>query len=113
MERSPAGLPADKVPWLVVDNSNNGSPDSAVYKAATTGEINGNRFLYVTNFRKARVEVYDTNFKPVHLDEDAFSDEDIPRGFAPFNIQNIGGSLFVTYAKQDAARHDDVAGDVL
>ncbi|PYU55378.1 MAG: TIGR03118 family protein [Acidobacteria bacterium] len=98
---------------LVVDNSNNGSPDGAVYKGATTGEINGNRFLYVTNFRKARVEVYDTNFKPVHLGEEAFSDEDIPRGFAPFNIQNIGGSLFVTYAKQDAARHDDVAGDGL
>ena len=98
---------------LVVDNSNNGSPDGAVYKGATTGEINGNRFLYVTNFHQARVEVYDTNFKPVHLGEEAFSDEDIPRGFAPFNIQNIGGSLFVTYAKQDAARHDDVAGDGL
>ena len=98
---------------LVVDNSNNGSPDGAVYKGATTGEINGNRFLYVTNFRKARVEVYDTNFKPVHLGEEAFSDGDIPGGFAPFNIQNIGGSLFVTYAKQDAARHDDVAGDGL
>jgi len=95
---------------LVVDNSNNGSPDGAVYKGATTGEINGNRLLYVTNFRNARVEVYDTNFKPVHLGEEAFSDEDIPGGFAPFNIQNIGGSLFVTYAKQDAARHDDVAG---
>jgi len=37
----------------------------------------------------------------------------IPRGFAPFNIQNIGGSLFVTYAKQNADRHDDVAGDGL
>ena len=98
---------------LVVDNSNNGSPDGAVYKGATTGEINGNRFLYVTNFRKARVEVYDTNFKPVHLGEEAFSEGDIPGGFAPFNIQNIGGSLFVTYAKQDAARHDDVAGDGL
>ena len=98
---------------LVVDNSNNGSPDGAVYKGATTGEINGNRFLYVTNFRQARVEVYDTNFKRVHLGAEAFSNEDIPGGFAPFNIQNIGGSLFVTYAKQDATRHDDVAGDGL
>ena len=34
-------------------------------------------------------------------------------GFAPFNIQNIGGSLFVTYAKQDSLRHDDVAGEGL
>src|SRR5712671_7146082 len=97
----------------VVDNSDNGSANGAVYKGATSGEINGNKFLYVTNFRSAKVEVYDTNFKRVHLGEDAFNAEEIPRGFAPFNIQNIGGSLFVTYAKQDAARHDDVAGDGL
>ena len=98
---------------LVVDNSDNGSSNGAVYKGATSGEINGNKFLYVTNFRSAKVEVYDTNFKRVHLGEEAFNAEEIPRGFAPFNIQNIGGTLFVTYAKQDAARHDDVAGDGL
>jgi uncharacterized protein (TIGR03118 family) len=109
---------------LKVDNSDNGSANGAVYKGATSGEINGNRFLYVTNFRSGKVEVYDTNFKRVHLGEDAFDpdgdgghDEDgrgsdrIPKGFAPFNIQNIGGSLFVTYAKQDAPRHDPVGGD--
>src|SRR5437016_9000586 len=98
---------------LVVDNSGNGSPNGAVYKGATSGEINGNKFLYVTNFRNARVEVYDTNFKRVFLGDDAFEAEGVPDGFAPFNIQNIGGTLFVTYAKQDAARHDDVAGDGL
>jgi uncharacterized protein (TIGR03118 family) len=109
---------------LEVDNSDNGSANGAVYKGATSGEINGNRFLYVTNFRSGKVEVYDTNFKPVNFGEDAFdpdADRDqegddhgaerIPHGFAPFNIQNIGGSLFVTYAKQNAAKHDDVAGD--
>jgi uncharacterized protein (TIGR03118 family) len=111
---------------LEVDNSDKGSGSGAVYKGMTSGEIDGHRFLYVTNFRKASIEVYDTNFKPVHLDDDAFDpdgDDDhgrddrgaghIPRGFAPFNIQNIGGSLFVTYAKQNADRHDDVAGDGL
>lgn len=98
---------------LVVDNSDNGSPNGAVYKGLTIGEFNGHRFLYVTNFRAARVEVYDTNFARVRLGEEAFDDDRIPHGFAPFNVQNIGGSLFVTYAKQDAARHDDVAGDGL
>jgi uncharacterized protein (TIGR03118 family) len=110
----------------LVDNSDNGSANGAVYKGATSGEINGKKFLYVTNFRSAKVEVYDTNFKLAHLGEDAFdpdsdSDHDrddhgaerIPRGFAPFNVQNIGGTLFVTYAKQDAARHDPVGGDGL
>ena len=98
---------------LMVDNSDNGSPRGAVYKGATTADIDGKRFLYVTNFRKARVEAYDTNFMRARLGDDAFEAEDIPDGFAPFNIQNIGGTLFVTYAKQDAARHDDVAGDGL
>jgi uncharacterized protein (TIGR03118 family) len=96
---------------LKVDNSDGGGADGAVYKGATSGEINGKRFLYVTNFRSAKVEVYDTNFKRVHLGEEAFEDEGLPRGFAPFNVQNIGGTLFVTYAKQNAARHDDIAGD--
>jgi uncharacterized protein (TIGR03118 family) len=96
---------------LMVDNSDNSSPNGAVYKGATTAEVNGTRFLYVTNFRSARIEVYDTNFHQVHLPPQAFLDEFVLPGFAPFNIQNIGGTLFVTYAKQDAARHDDVAGD--
>jgi len=98
---------------LVVDNSDNGSANGAVYKGATSGEINGKKFLYVTNFRSAKVEVYDTNFKRVNFDEDAFEAEGVPHGFAPFNVQNVGGTLFVTYAKQDAPRHDPVGGDGL
>src|SRR6266436_5400538 len=98
---------------LEVDNSDKGSKNSAVYKGMTSGEIDGKKVLYVTNFRSARVEVYDTNFQRVHLDEDAFDDEHIREGFAPFNVQNIGGSLFVTYAKQDGARHDPVGGEGL
>jgi uncharacterized protein (TIGR03118 family) len=96
---------------LEVDNSDKGSRNSAVYKGLTSGEIDGKKVLYVTNFRSARVEVYDTNFHRVRLDEDAFDDDSIPRDFAPFNVQNIGGSIFVTYAKQDGPRHDPVGGD--
>jgi len=125
-----SGWAGGKSAVLVVDNSDNGSANGAVYKGATSAEINGKRFLYVTNFRSGKIEVYNTNFKRVHLDEDAFdadgdgngdrdhdhndhSAERIPRGFAPFNIQNVGGTLFVTYAKQDAPRHDPVGGDGL
>ena len=106
----------DSAATLEVDNSANPTPaDGAVYKGATIGELNGKRYLYVTNFRAGKVEVYDTNFHQVHLSGDdeqegVFEDERIPSGFAPFNIQNIGGSLFVTYAKQTPDKHDDVAG---
>jgi uncharacterized protein (TIGR03118 family) len=106
----PGGKPPSPNAVLEVDNSNKGSPDGAVYKGMTSGEIEGKRFLYVANFRSARVEVYDTNFQRVNFDQAAFVDKTIPVGFAPFNIQNIGGSLFVTYAKQDAPRHDPVGG---
>jgi len=115
---------------LEVDNSQiPNAANGAVYKGATIASHNGNLYLYVTNFRSGRVEIYDTNFKPVKftqrdnefglsffgpfLNDDfsqPFEDFEIPRGFAPFNIQLIGGSLFVTYARQDSARHDDVAG---
>jgi len=115
---------------LEVDNSDNGSANGAVYKGATSGELNGKKYLYVTNFRSAKVEIYDTTFKQVHFGDDAFNpngdcdrddhrnghgdcddDDRVPEGFAPFNIQNIGDTLFVTYAKQDAPRHDPVGGD--
>jgi uncharacterized protein (TIGR03118 family) len=95
---------------LEVDNSDGGSPRGAVYKGATTALWNGKVFLYVTNFRSGRVEVYDSTFKRVKISEELFDDDRLPRDFAPYNIQNIGGTLFVTYAKQDAARHDSVAG---
>ena len=67
-------------------------------------------FLYVADFRKARVAVYDTNFNPVHMGEDAFQDEELPDGFAPFNVQNIGGNLYVAFAQQDSQKHDEVDG---
>jgi uncharacterized protein (TIGR03118 family) len=64
------------------------------------------RFLFATNFRFGQVEVFDTNFTLVRT----FTDPHLPSGYAPFGIQNINGRLFVTFAKQDAEKHDDVSG---
>jgi uncharacterized protein (TIGR03118 family) len=69
----------------------------------------GHTFLYVTNFRAGTVEVYDAAFKPAHPAAGAFMDRHLPHGYAPFNVALIGGKLFVTHAKQNAAKHDDVA----
>jgi uncharacterized protein (TIGR03118 family) len=79
-----------------------------VYKGAALGTNPDGNFIFVTNFRAAKVEVYDVNFKEVH--KFAFTDRNIPSGFAPFGIENIAGELFVTYAKQDEDKEDDVAG---
>lgn len=57
-------------------------------------------YLYATNFRQAKIDVFDKDFN--YVSSMPFLDSSIPAGFAPFNIQNIGGLLYVTYAKQKA-----------
>jgi uncharacterized protein (TIGR03118 family) len=102
---------------IAVDNSTNPTAaDGAVYKGlaiatSTTGPIfpldpASTSVLYVSNFRAGHVEVYDTNFKLVTT----FTDPQVAPGYAPFNVQVLGGKLYVTFALQDADRHDDVAG---
>jgi uncharacterized protein (TIGR03118 family) len=91
---------------LEVDNSKK----KAVYKGLALSQFRGAHYLYATNFHSGEVEIYDTNFHRVRLSFENFHDFRIPRGYAPFNIQAIGKNLYVTYAKQDADRHDDVAG---
>jgi uncharacterized protein (TIGR03118 family) len=80
------------------------TPD-AVYKGLA---IAGDR-LYATDFHHGRVDVFDGSFQPVNT-PGAFVDPGIPAGYAPFGIQNVNGTIVVTYAKQDADAHDDVAG---
>jgi uncharacterized protein (TIGR03118 family) len=67
-------------------------------------------FLYVADFRKGRVEVFDTSFKPVHLSEESFDDDRLPEGYAPFNVQNIGGNIYVAFAKQASGKLDEQHG---
>ncbi len=95
---------------IAVDHS--AVPDSAngaVYKGLTLGSVGVNNYLYAANFRSGAVDVFNATFKQVNL-AGSFSDPTLPSGFAPFGIQDIGGQIFVTYAKQNDARHDDVAG---
>jgi uncharacterized protein (TIGR03118 family) len=90
---------------LKVDNSAFG----AIYKGLAIGINGSGDFLYAANFAAGTIDVFDSNFAPTTL-AGSFSDPNLPSGFAPFNIQNLGGKLYVTYAKQDAAKHDDVPG---
>jgi uncharacterized protein (TIGR03118 family) len=83
----------------------------AVYKGLAIGTDGaGVTRLYAANFRAGTVDVFDTNFSAATLPTGAFTDANIPSGFAPFNVQVLNGKVYVSYAKQDAAKHDDVAG---
>jgi len=86
-------------------------PGTAIYKGVTIAQAGGVNFLYVANFFNGTVDVYDTNYVQVTtLPVGAFTDPNLPEGFAPFNVQNIGGDVFVAYAKQDDEKKDEVAG---
>ncbi len=88
----------------------NNSP-GAVYKGLALASADGANYLYAANFRNGSVDVFDATFNPHSFGGSAFQDSSIPAGFAPFNVANIGnGRLAVTFAKQDSAKHDDVAG---
>ena len=65
--------------------------------------------LYATDFYNAKVEMYDANFNEID-NASTFLDPGIPAGYAPFGIQSINGSIYVTYALQDADKADDVPG---
>jgi uncharacterized protein (TIGR03118 family) len=86
------------------------STANAVYKGATIASgADGKPRLYAANFRQGTVEVYDDGYNRITT-KGGFADANIPAGFAPFNVQEINGSVVATYAKQDDAKHDDVKG---
>jgi uncharacterized protein (TIGR03118 family) len=85
------------------------SNEHSVYKGLALASTNGESRLYAANFSKGRIDVFNGHFRRVRLPH-AFKDAQIPHGFAPFDVQLLNGDLYVSYAKQDAAKHDDVAG---
>lgn len=106
--------PANAV--IAANNSKSPTPaNGAVYKGLAFGVNIHGAFLFATNFRAGTIDVFGPPnpagglFTPATTDG-GFADPQIPAGYAPFGIQNIDGDLFVTYAKQNAQKHDDVAG---
>jgi len=81
------------------------SAQGAVYDGLATL----NDRLFATDFHNARVDVFDASFAPVTL-ANGFSDPQIPTGWAPFGIRALNGNIFVTYAQQDSAKRNDLAG---
>lgn len=92
----------------VVPNAN-ALAHGAIYKGLAIDSRTAGQFLYATDFHNGKVDVFDSSFHAVTL-AGTFTDPTLPAGFAPFGIQNIGGTLYVTYALQDEDQEDDVTG---
>ena len=82
----------------------------AVYKGLALGSVGGATYLYATDLHNNKVDVFDTNFSKPAAMQGKFLDPNLPAGFVPFGIAALNGNLYVTFAKQDAAMHDETTG---
>jgi uncharacterized protein (TIGR03118 family) len=85
----------------LVDRSHN----EAVYKGLAMANDGTGNFLYAANFKGSKIDVFDSNFN--YVTDKPFVDNRIPSDYGPFNIRNIDGKLFVTYAKHLAPDNED------
>jgi uncharacterized protein (TIGR03118 family) len=82
----------------------------AIYKGLALASTTGGDFLYATDFHNGHVDVFNGTLQPASLPAGAFTDPSLPSDYAPFGIQNVGGTIVVTFAKQDADAEDEIAG---
>jgi uncharacterized protein (TIGR03118 family) len=85
------------------------------FKGATIATVNDpfagpSLYLYAADFRKGRIAIFDGHFHHVSYLEEKFDDDQLPEGYVPFNVQNVGGNLVVTYALQDSSRTNEIDG---
>jgi uncharacterized protein (TIGR03118 family) len=89
---------------------NNSTATGAIYKGLALSAGGSGQLLYATDFHNGKVDVFTSTFAPATLPTGAFTDSHLPSGYAPFGIQAINGDIFVTYAKQDVDREEEVTG---
>ncbi|HEV8402161.1 MAG TPA: TIGR03118 family protein [Candidatus Limnocylindrales bacterium] len=85
----------------------------AVYKGLAVGTADvgdgAQQYLYATDFHNGRIDVFDHTYASQTW-AGAFHDPDLPRGYAPFGIANLNGTLFVSYALTQQGSDDERAG---
>jgi len=82
----------------------------AVYKGLAIGTVSGSTYLYATDLHNNKVDVFDTTFAKPAAMQGKFVDPNMPAGFVPFGIAVVNNQLYVTFAMQDQAMHDEVTG---
>jgi uncharacterized protein (TIGR03118 family) len=81
---------------------------TSVYTGLAIAADGADSFIFAANFRTAQIDVYDTAWGEVS--GKPFTDPSLPQGYAPFNIQNVNGNLFVMYAKVDVEEGEEEKG---
>lgn len=86
-----------------------GGAANNVYKGLAIASYLGANYLYATDFHNGRVDVFDAGFAKAAL-PGSFTDPGLPAGYAPFGIQAMGGSIYVSYAQKQAGGDDETHG---
>ncbi len=94
------------VGWAGGTTGQIGGSADAVYTGLAIGSVGTANYLYAADFEHKKIDVYDKTFQVVTLDG-SFADPNIPNSYSPFNVQNIGGKLYVTYAQQSHKEPDE------
>ncbi len=94
----------------VYDDGVANGANHAVYKGLALGTVSGATFLYATDLHNNKVDVFDANFTKPAAMQGKFVDPTMPSGFVPFGIVALNDQLYVSYTKQDAAKHDETTG---
>jgi uncharacterized protein (TIGR03118 family) len=85
-----------------------GGTGDAVYTGLAIGQVGTATYLYAADFEHGKIDVYDGTFHTPNPPLDgSFNDPNIPNSYSNFNIQNIGGKLYVTYAQQSHKDPED------
>jgi uncharacterized protein (TIGR03118 family) len=83
----------------------------AVYTGLAIGFVTANNvtsnYLYAADFEHNKIDVYDGTFHSATAFDGSFSDPNIPNSYSPFNIQSLGGKLYVSYAQQNHKSPDE------
>jgi uncharacterized protein (TIGR03118 family) len=85
--------------------------DGAVFKGLAIANTTFGSFLLAADFSNARIDVFDGQFRQIPLPPGIFfHDPRLPAGYAPFDVMVSGDKVYVSYAKQDATKENNVAG---
>src|SRR2546423_1711814 len=83
--------------------------EGAVYKGVALARVGKETFLYAADFHNASINVYNDEFEDADL-PGKFVDPNLPTGYAPFNVAEVKGHLFVSFAKTVPGSDDEMDG---
>jgi len=81
----------------VVDRSSGG----ADFTGLAQDSVHGTQYLYAADIHNGTVDMFDANFNTVKF-KNAFTDPSIPKGYVPWNVQNVNGEIAVSYVKANS-----------